>query len=1152
MNCADLATSVLGEGTDPADFATDSFIALGGDSLRAMRLAALAEEQLGLRIAAAALLSEAPLATVLSGAEPVAASGAEPAAGDASDDGSLSPAQRGMWLIESLSGGSPYNLVFTCFVEDGTLDRDCLAKALAETTARHEGLRTVFRETDRDVVREVLPAHVPELTTYVHDGPAADFEEYVREEGARRGRGPFDLAAAPAYRWLHFSRPGGGEAVVLAAHHMVLDGWAVGLLLKEVFARYGALAEGAAEPDLGPDVPVGVLSRRHEALRAAGVWDTQAELWKRHLNGAPRVLELPADRQRPAVQDTTGSRSALDLGPGTTAAVAGRARELGITPYAFLLGAFGLALSRRTGSRSLLVGVPLLGRGFSELEHLIAVTGNLVPVRVDVDDEATAAGYLRSVHTSLGRSIDAGDLPFEELVARLDVERSLGCHPLVQVCFGMHDQLVPQGLGAGSTRLRVEEGHGGGSQFDLTMLIGHADPSYSGHVEYATSVWTADETREFIADFRAAVEQLAADPAARLEDVRCVSATSRARLDAINASGDDFPESSLDALFREVAARTPDAVAVRDEASALTYAQLAGAAAEQARLLREAGVGPGDRVLVGVDRSVAEAVAVLGVQWAGAAYVGVEQGVTDAHLARIVKRAAPAAVLAGPAAARAAALGVRPVATWEPSWPAAPGGGAVPFAPEAPARLAYVAFTSGSTGEPKGVSVPHRAVIRLVHEAGFVRLGPGERMLRLSPLAFDASTLELWGALLTGATLEVHPPGLTSPTELGAFLRQRGITVAWLTAGLFRLVEEFAPDSLAGVRQLLTGGDVVPHDHVARALTRHPGLVVTNGYGPTENTTFTTTHSVRRPEDVDGPLPIGTPVPGTRVYVLDERRRVVPAGAVGELYAGGAGLADGYLGDEAETARSFGTFSPDVDERLYRTGDVVRMDGLGRLRFLGRADDQVKLRGYRVELGAISDVLTAHPGVLDAVVHVTDGDSAEKRMVASVVLAPGDGADAVALRALLKERLPAYMVPSLWAVVDRLPLTANGKVDRRALAALAVPAARAGLPAAGGTADTVAAPAEPEVAAPDLPEESTRSLTERIAELFTAVIEDPEESLAVTAGTDFFMVGGNSLGAVRLMRRLKAELGVSVRLRDFLLAPTPDGLRALVEKAGTE
>lgn len=1126
----ELAVSVLGDHADPATFATSTFIALGGDSLRAMRLAALAQERLGLRIAVGALLGTEPLARVLAGAQPFEAA-VESA--DARDSGALSPAQRGMWLIERVAGGSPYNLVFTCFVEEGRLDRGALTKALAETAARHEGLRTVFHETDDDVVRDVLPAYDPQLTEFTVDGPVDGFDARVRREGAAQAREPFDLAAAPAYRFLHFSHPQGREAVVLAAHHTVLDGWAVGLLLDEVFARYGALTGAAAEPPAGPGVPVRALLGRQEALREQGVWDSQAEFWKSSLAGVPSVLELPADRQRPALQDATGERSALDLGPAASAAVTARARELGITPYSFLLGAFGLTLSRRTGTRSLLVGVPLLGRGSADLERLIAVAGNLVPVRVDVDDEASPADYLSAVHASLARSIDAGDLPFEELVSRLGTERSLGCHPLVQVCFGMHDQLVPQAVHAGPARLRVEEGHGGGSQFDLTLLIGHSEPSYAGHVEYATSVWSEDETRAFIADFRAVVEELAVGTAERLEDVRGISAEGRARLDELNGTRREFPATSLDALFRGAVARTPDAVAVRDETSELTYAQLADAAREQARLLRAAGVGPGDRVLVGVDRSVAEAVALLGVQWAGAAYVGVEQSAEDGQLAKIVARAKPAAALVGPvpgeAATRFDGLGAVPVATWEPGWrPAADDGTA--YAPEDPDRLAYVAFTSGSTGEPKGVAVPHRAVIRLVHEAGYVRLGPGERMLRLSPLAFDASTLELWGALLTGATLEVHPAGLASPTELGAFLRERNVTVAWLTAGLFRLVEEFAPDSLAGLRQLLTGGDVVPHEHTARALARHPGLVITNGYGPTENTTFTTTHSVHAPEDVDGPLPIGRPVPGTRVYVLDARRRLLPPGAVGELYAAGAGLADGYLGDERETARSFGEFSTDVPERLYRTGDVVRLDSRGRLCFLGRADDQVKLRGYRIELSAISDVLTSHPDVQDAVVHVTDGDSTDKRLVAAVVPVAGARADTLALRTLLQERLPAYMVPALWAVVDRLPVTANGKVDRRALAAQAVPAAKASRPAA-------------------VPQDGP-DLTERIAELFTSVIDGGDPETEVVTDTDFFMVGGNSLGAVRLMRRLKEQLGVSVRLRDFLMSPTPEGLRALVEKAG--
>jgi amino acid adenylation domain-containing protein len=1117
---------VLGPGIDPDDLATHSFIGLGGDSILAMRLAALAQERLGLHLPVSALLGDAPLASVLGEAVVVAGSATEP---EPRADDAPTRAQRGMWINERMTGGSPYNLVFLCVVEKGQLDPPTLARALALTAARNEGLRTVFRQRDGEVVRAVLAAATPELASVDHDGPEDGFDEHAREVAADFGRQPFDVSAAPALRFLLVSHPGGRQALVLAAHHMMLDGWAVGLLLRQLLARYDALRRGGPDPAPGPGVPMRALLRYEDALRAGGAWDRQAELWSRHLAGVPTVLELPADRQQPRLPDPAGARSTVDLGRSVSAAVADRARALGITPFAVLLGAFGLTLSRLTGVRSLLVGVPVVGRGTSGLADLVAYAGNLVPVRIDVDDEVSAADFLRAVHRSLAVSLDAGQLPFEELVARLGVERPAGAHPLVQVSFGMHDQLVPDRIATDSVQVRVEEGHGGGSQFDLTVLFGRREPSLAGYVEYATAVWSAAEAAAFVAGLAAAAEELSAGAAGRLENVRCLPASGRAVLDRLNRTRTEFPESSLDELFRAAARSRPAAVAVRDPAGELTYARLAAAAAEQARRLRAAGVGAGDRVLVAVERSVAEAVAVLGTVWAGAAYVGVDASLPPAQLAAIVARSAPAAVLARPADAdRVSAHGIPAVDVWSPAWPAEPPVDGVEAVRD-PGRLAYVAFTSGSTGQPKGVAVPHRAVIRLVHEAPYVRLGPQEQVLRLSPLAFDASTLELWGALLTGATLEVAPPGLLSPSELGAVLTERGVTVAWLTAGLFRLVEEFSPDSLGGLRQLLTGGDVLPHEHVARAVRRHPGLVLTNGYGPTENTTFTTTHSVTRPEDVDGPLPIGTPVPGTRVYVLDDRARLVPPGAVGELYAGGAGLADGYLGDEAETARRFGRFSPDVPERLYRTGDLVRVDTAGRLRFLGRTDDQVKIRGFRVELSAIGDALTALPGVRDAVVTVTEGDSVDKRLVAAVV--PADGAEVVpaGLRDRLSERLPAYMVPALWAVVDRVPVTANGKVDRRALAALAAPpsAPAGGRPAAGDRA------------------------LERVLPLFAEAIESTGTGRGeLTGETDFFVAGGSSLAAVRLVGLVRDRLGVTLRLRDFLLAPTPAGLSRLVERAG--
>ncbi|AKG43794.1 Long-chain-fatty-acid--CoA ligase [Streptomyces xiamenensis] len=1144
------AIAVLGPDTDPGTFTDHSFLALGGDSLRAMRLAALARERLGVRLSLSALLDRTPLAGVFAEAVAAAPPGGPVTAAPETDaaqpvPAALSPAQRGMWLIERLTGDSPYHLVFVCHVTAGRLEAAPLAAALAQTAARHPGLRTVYREHDDEAVPEVLADHTPEVETLTL-GPSttdtAGTEAAVRRAAEEFGRRPFDLAAAPAHRYLLIEDGTGGQALVLTAHHMVLDGWSVGLLLEEVIARYGALTAGTPAPSAEPGVAPQALARHQAAARDGGDWERQAEFWVKHLDGVPTVLEVPADRPRPALQDPAGARAPLDLGAAASEAVAARAREAGVTPFALLLAAFALTLARRTGVRSLLVGVPLTGRDTSELEKLVAVAGNLVPVRVDVDDDASVDDYLRSVHHSLGLAIDAGGLPFEELASRLGVERALGHHPLVQVSFGMHDQLVPQRLRTADVELRVEEAHGGGAQFDLSLLIGRSDPTLAGHLEYATGVFDAAEVEGLLADLTAAVAGLTSDGGTPLADVRCLAPERRALLERLNDVRRDFPARSVDALFRATAARTPDAIAVRDGATELTYRALAQAADEQTRRLRRAGVRPGDRVLVALPRSAAEAVALLGVAAAGAAYVGVDLDQASEHTARIVDAAAPRVALATPRdAPRLAALGVPTAPAWDPSSPpedtgtdgdgdGAADGGPSPVTDDQPV---YVAFTSGSTGRPKGVQVPHRAVVRLVHEADFVRLGPGERVLRLSPLAFDASTLEIWGALLSGATLEVLPPGLPAPTDLGEFLAERGVTVAWLTAGLFRLVEEFAADTLGGLRQLLTGGDVVPHEHVARLLRRHPGLEITNGYGPTENTTFTTTHTVRTPEEADGPLPIGTPVPGTRVYVLDDRRRLVPPGGVGELYTGGAGLADGYLHDEAETARAFGAFSPDVPERLYRTGDLVRVDGGGRVRFLGRRDSQVKLRGYRVELSAISDELTRAPGVRDAVVAVTEGDSAGKQLIAAVVPEPGTIPDTARLRDLLAQRLPSYMVPVLWAVLDRVPLTPNGKVDRRALAAAAGPAGTTAPPAPSTTPAPVSGPGFGEVAA-----------------VFAESLRD--KAVDPAPGTDFFRAGGNSLAAVRLVRLVRDRFGVSVPLRDFLRTPTPEGLHRLVTDAAAE
>jgi amino acid adenylation domain-containing protein len=1149
----DLVLSMLPAGVDSAMFENESFVALGGDSLSGMRLVTIARDRLGRAVPLDQLMSGASVSAVLAEADPVGVP--EPAvlaetdpvgvpepaapttqAAQNHDPDRLSHVQRGMLLTERLIGGSPYNLVFIAFIE-GPLERSRLERALADTTDRHEGLRTLFAEEAGRPRRRVLPAHQPRVERLAPDGgtgaverlapdgeTGAEFRIAVREAAAREGRIRFDTAASPPIRFLLASSGTSQHALVMIAHHMLLDGWAVGLVLREIFDAYDRPGRS-----LPPAPGLGALLRRHDELLRSGARDARIEFWTKTLAGFPSVLDLPADRGRPVTQDPAGTRIPLDLGPERTGAVRRRARELGITPFALLLAAYGLTLSRLTGMPRLLVGVPSADRGTSELERLVAATSTLLPVPISVDDGHTVRDFMLDTQRSLAESLSHGETPFDDVVARTGADRPADRHPLIQASIGMHDSLIPATLATASgLRVQVEEAHGGGAQFDLSLLLNHADPAIAGSLEYASAVWLPQEADSFLASFGAAVSGLAsASLDGPLADIRCLDDEQRELLDRLNDTARDLPRLSVERLFLARARQDPDVIAVRQGETALSYGGLARAAAEQARSLRASGVRPGDTVLVAVERSVAEVVAVLGALWAGAAYVGLDPDLPQTRVEQIRSAARPAAVIADALTARRWAMPGLPMVSPWPGQDDVPRDHEVsegigePAGSDDPERIAYLAFTSGSSGVPKGVRVPHRAITRLVHDVEYLRLAPGERMLRLAPLGFDASTLEIWGPLLTGASIEVHPPGLPAPRDLAAFLLSRGVTVCWLTSGLFRILAEFTPEAFAGLRHLLTGGDVVPARPVADLLRRHPGLVITNGYGPTENTTFTAVHTVTRPEDVDDPLPIGVPVPSTTVYVLGRNGRLLPPGAVGELYAGGAGLAAGYAGGDDGC---FGQLSPDVPERLYRTGDLVRIDSRGRLRFLGRADEQVKIRGYRIEPGEIAAALECHAGVLDATVIVgTPGNPGEtsqrpdKALIAACVPAdPGAPPSPAGLAGHLSDRLPPYMVPPLWAIVDRIPVTPNGKVDRAALEAMAVPAA-------AGDGEH---------------RDQRDERQDHIRRLVCAVLERE----TIKPDDDFFVSGGDSLRAVRLLGLLKEELGLRVKLRDFMRTPTLSGL----------
>ncbi|MFF1606706.1 amino acid adenylation domain-containing protein [Amycolatopsis sp. NPDC058278] len=649
------------------------------------------------------------------------------------------------------------------------------------------------------------------------------------------------------------------------------------------------------------------------------------------------------------------------------------------------------------------------------------------------------------------------------------------------------------------------------------------------------------------------------DPSLRVSELNLASDADRALVATFEGGDPPAPARLVHDLVEERARRTPDAPALTAAGTTLPYRWLAEHAGALAARLVRAGVRPGEVVGVLGDRSAGLIAGLLAVLEAGGAYLALSPDWPDARLTGLLDDAGVRIVLADAQLAGrvpadrtavlfnavpldAAAPAAEPLADRAPTdhatepqpgdrtagdhtpapLDAAPPATAGPLPRDlSPGTLAYVSYTSGSTGTPKGVCVPHRAVSRLVHEPDWLDARPGDVFLQAAPIAFDASTLEIWAPLSAGARLVLLPPGRVDPAELGAVVAAERVTVLWLTAGLFHQLVDHHLDRLTGVRHLIAGGDVISPDAVRRLLAAHPDLVFTNGYGPTENTTFTTCATFGGPAGRPGgtgPLPIGRPIRGTRVRVLDRLGRPVPPGVVGDLYALGDGLAQGYLGRPAATAA---VFTPAAGgERQYRTGDLARWRADGSLDFLGRADDQVKINGYRVEPAEVAAALGAHPAVTAAVALPEPGAGGSTRLAAYVVLADGDRPTVPALRDWLRERLPEFLVPARIVALDAFPLTPNGKLDRDALPGSA---AEEAVPEENGTPEN--------------------ALERFLCDLWAKVLMVD----SVGVDDDFFELGGHSLVAADLLGQLQQDFGVELPARTFYLSPTIAELSELKE-----
>jgi amino acid adenylation domain-containing protein len=1019
----------------------------------------------------------------------------------------LSWEQRRLWFMHRLAPEGGAYTIPTAFRLAGPLDEPAMVSALRRLVQRHEALRLAFREVDGEPVQEPGPADRVRIEFLDLRGSTGDADARLAKFFARG----FDLTREPPFRALLLRTAEEEHVLATAVHHVAGDGATTGLLLRELSALYAAEVEGRAAdlPDPPLQLPDYAAWQRGREIDAAAL-----EWWRRTLADASHVLEVPADRPRPPAQSFAGSRLVFAVGAERSARVRALAEGEQATLYSVLLAAAAAVLHRATGQDDLLIGAAVANRDAPGAEAAAGFFANTVPLRVRADADATARELIVRARTAVAGAQDHARVPFDRIVEAAGVRRDPGRPPLVQVMVSLDPE--EEGLlrlpGIAATRLEVDTG---AATFDLLVNLVDGHGGIRGELLYPTALYDAATIRRLADRFAAALGAFAADPAAPLGELRLVDDDERRAVLAFARGGQVAADGCVHRLFEAQARATPDAPAVWWADQEVSYAELNRRANRVAHHLVALGIGPESRVGVLLERTPALVAAMVGVLKGGAAYVPLDPRNPPARLAAMVRASGARAVLVDRAHAGvlkgAAAIAIESI-------PAVPGTEHDPAAAVHPENVACVLFTSGSTGGPKGVELSHGGVFAFVHVLRAL-LAPDEHapMLAVSSAGFDMSLAEILGALSFGAPV-VLVDGPFAPIPAARPPRTAVIVPAVATA---RLAEDEMPP---GLRTLLIGGETVTPALVRGLHEALPALRVVAIYGPTEATVYATCEEVPRGAARVG---IGTPVAGARAYVLDARLRLCGIGEPGELWLAGAGLARGYAARPGLTAERFvpDPFGP-AGARMYRTLDRARLRGDGTLEFLGRADAQVKVRGVRIEPGEVEAALRAHPAVREAA--VAAHGQGERRALAAWLTArdSADPPSSTGLRAFLQARLPEAMVPASFVLVDALPRTASGKLDRRALPA---PTAM--------DADVAAAHVPPRTA-----------LEETIAAAWREVLNVPR----VGVHDDFFALGGNSLVALRLLARLRQAVGAELPVAALLQGPTVERLARAVAERGRQ
>ncbi len=1041
----------------------------------------------------------------------------------------LSFAQKRLWFLDQYEPGSYLYNIPMVFRLRGKLNVEALHNAINSVISRHESLRTTFTTKEGDPVQVIVPTlnlDLPliDICNLTDDIRESEIQRLINEEY----RKPFDLSSGPLLRTALLRLNDDEHVFLLTIHHIISDGWSMTVINQELGALYAAFCSDEQSPLLELPIQYADFAEWHDGWLKEEELENQLDYWKGQLNGIPSILELPNDNPRPTVQSFKGAVQSMILSTDISEDLKNLSHREEVTLFMTLLSAFQILLFRYTGQKDIVVGFPIANRTRKETEELIGFFVNTLMLRGDLSGNPTFREYLRQIKEVTLAAYENQDLPFEKLVEELNPERTLSHSTLFQVLFTLQNtptaSLELSGLSVVPLKSSRET-----SKFDLSMFVTNTEQEgMRVLIEHSTDLFDSTTIKRMLGHYQVLLKGIIANPGQCIYDLPLLTEFERDQLIVKwNDTKTDYPDNlCIHQLFDIQTKKNPDSIAVVYEDTHLSYNELNEQANQLAHYLGECGVGPNILVGICMDRSLEMMVGLLGILKAGGAYVPLDPAYprerlefmledTKAQVLLTERRLLESDLVEGVQVIYMDRLdkkissysveNLQDLSNTE--------------------DLAYVIYTSGSTGIPKGVEIPHRGVVRLLFGVDYVELGSDETFLQSAPVSFDASTFEIWGSLLHGAKCVLFPERVPTPEDLGDVIKKYGVSVLWLTSSLFNTVIDEAPGGLSRLKQLLIGGESLSASHVRRALEILPSTQIINGYGPTENTTFTCCYPIPRQLCNDTiSIPIGRPISNTEVYILDTHLNPVPIGVYGELYISGAGLARGYLNHLELTAEKFipNPYNKDSNSRLYKTGDVARYLPDGNIEISGRLDNQVKVRGYRIETGEIEYAVKGYPDIKECVVILKENKTNREKLLIMYIV-PDDEESAIPIKELkihIKQKLPYFMVPSGFVFLKSLPLNKNGKVDRIALAEL----------------DNVDTEHETKYVGP-------RSVLElQIVQIWEKLIG--KQPIGVK--DDFFNLGGSSLLAIRVISEIERISKVKLPLQDFLEVPTIENVAEIL------